>query len=236
MILSDKSFLKEVTKQKEKKEKNEKYLKQEKIKNFFKKFLIFYLTNVFTLKSQDFNIQEKDNILKFEKDKIEEVEDKQIKIIKKEINWGYKEYKEEKDRDIKLIVIHSVYYPYDEKHKYDLDKILDLFKKYNVASHYIIDRKGNIFQLVSDKDIAYHVGKTRNKNKENNENSLGIELINDKKEKITPYQYQSLKKLVLFLKEKYNIEKILGHKDVVKERKSDPWNFNLKQFLKDLEN
>ncbi len=213
----------------------EKLTKNKKIRDFLKFFLIFYLANFFFVKGQNVKINDQIKVDSLNNNiKIEKTDDLKNKIFKKEINWGYEERKRE---DTKFIIIHNVYYPYNHKVRYDLEKILKLFKEYGVSSHYIIDRQGNIFQLVPDENVAYHAGLgsfKEIKNKNFNEFSIGIELINSKTDKITFSQYQSLKKLVLFLKQKYDIKEILGHKDIASKRKSDPWNFNLNKFLKDL--
>ena len=50
--------------------------------------------------------------------------------------------------------------------------------KYKVSCHYLINRKG-ITQMVKDKNIAWHAGKSRWKKFKNlNKNSIGIELVN----------------------------------------------------------
>ena len=52
-------------------------------------------------------------------------------------------------------------------------------RKSNVSCHYFISKKGIVTQMVLDKDIAWHAGKSRWKNYKNlNKNSIGIELDN----------------------------------------------------------
>ena len=52
-------------------------------------------------------------------------------------------------------------------------------QKAKVSCHYLINRKGQIFQMVKDKNIAWHAGKSKWKNYVNlNKNSIGIELVN----------------------------------------------------------
>jgi N-acetylmuramoyl-L-alanine amidase len=51
--------------------------------------------------------------------------------------------------------------------------------KSRVSCHYLINRKGEIIQMVEDNKVAWHAGKSKWKNFENlNENSIGIELVN----------------------------------------------------------
>ena len=54
-----------------------------------------------------------------------------------------------------------------------------LNKRSKVSCHYLINRKGEIFNMVPDKRIAWHAGKSRWKKFKNlNESSIGIELVN----------------------------------------------------------
>ena len=51
--------------------------------------------------------------------------------------------------------------------------------KSKVSCHYLINRKGIITQLVKDKNVAWHAGKSKWKKFVNlNYNSIGIELVN----------------------------------------------------------
>ena len=51
--------------------------------------------------------------------------------------------------------------------------------KYKVSCHYLINRKGEILQMVRDRNIAWHAGKSKWKKFVNlNDCSIGIELVN----------------------------------------------------------
>ena len=51
--------------------------------------------------------------------------------------------------------------------------------KYKVSCHYLINRKGLIVQMVEDRYVAWHAGKSKWKKTINlNKNSIGIELVN----------------------------------------------------------
>ena len=51
--------------------------------------------------------------------------------------------------------------------------------KYKVSCHYLINRKGEIIQMVKDNHAAWHAGKSKWKKIINlNNNSIGIELVN----------------------------------------------------------
>ena len=101
--------------------------------------------------------------------------------------------------------------------------------KHKVSCHYVINRKGKIFQLVREKNAAWHAGKSKWKNLIGlNTHSIGIELVNKGHEhgyeKYPSKQITSLIKLCLFLKRKYKIERknFLGHSDIAPLRKIDP--------------
>ena len=101
--------------------------------------------------------------------------------------------------------------------------------KYKVSCHYLINRKGAIIQMVKDKNIAWHAGKSKWKNFINLNNcSLGIELVNKGHrfgyQKFNVKQISSLIKLCKRLKKKYLIKKenFLGHSDIAPLRKVDP--------------
>ncbi len=104
-----------------------------------------------------------------------------------------------------------------------------LNKRSKVSCHYLINRKGEIFNMVPDKRIAWHAGKSRWKKFKNlNESSIGIELVNKGHnfgyQNFTKPQIASLIKLCKKLKKKYNIKKsnFLGHSDISPLRKIDP--------------
>ena len=101
--------------------------------------------------------------------------------------------------------------------------------KSKVSCHYLINRKGQIIQMVDESKIAWHAGKSRWKNYANlNFNSLGIELVNKGHklgyEAFSPIQIKSLISLCKKLKKKYRIKKnnFLAHSDIAPLRKIDP--------------
>ena len=48
-----------------------------------------------------------------------------------------------------------------------------------VSCHYLVNRKGEVIQMVKDKNIAWHAGKSKwKKFKDLNNFSIGIELVN----------------------------------------------------------
>ncbi len=155
----------------------------------------------------------------------EEVVEKSVNppnITNKLISWGY----QSANRSIDTIVIHSSYDALGDD-PYDLDGIIDEYKQYGVGAHYLMDRKGKIYQLVQDKNIAYHagVGSVPDGRTDVNNFSIGIELMNTKDGKFTDAQYGSLNKLIDYLKSRYKIKYTLGHNQIAPGRKDDPWNF-----------
>ncbi len=98
-----------------------------------------------------------------------------------------------------------------------------------VSCHYLINRKGKIIQMVKDRNIAWHAGKSRWKKFKNlNNNSIGIELVNKGHrlgyQNFSSKQIKTLIKLCKILKNKYAIknENFLGHSDIAPLRKLDP--------------
>lgn len=140
------------------------------------------------------------------------------------VSWGYSS---SKNRSIDTIIIHSSYNALGGDY-YDLDKLIKEYKAYGVAPHYLIDRKGKIYQLVSDQNIAYHAGESKMPDGRINVNnfSLGIEIMNTENDKVADNQYESLEKLIDILKKKHKITSVLGHNQIAPGRKTDPWNFN----------
>lgn len=147
-----------------------------------------------------------------------------LKIIANSVNWGYET---SVSRKISAIIIHSSYDALGND-PYNFKGLLAEYKSYGVSPHYVIDREGIIYQLVADKNIAYHAGKSRLPNGETDVNgaSLGVELMNTEKDSYTAKQYQALKGLIAGLKKNYPIKYVLGHKDIAPGRKTDPWNFD----------
>ena len=98
-----------------------------------------------------------------------------------------------------------------------------------VSCHYLINRRGKVIQMVEDKKIAWHAGKSKWKKFTNlNSNSIGIELVNKGHQfgyqNFSNKQIKSLIKLCKNLKKKYAIKKenFLGHSDIAPLRKNDP--------------
>lgn len=102
-----------------------------------------------------------------------------------------------------------------------------------ISCHYFIGERGCLYQLIDDKEIAWHAGESWwGKDKSLNFTSIGIELYNPTAGNginYTEAQYQTLIQLLQLLLSKYNISKenVLGHSDIAHGRKTDPgWLFD----------
>ncbi len=129
-----------------------------------------------------------------------------------------------KKKSIKSIVIH---YTGMQSERESLVRLCNFKSK--VSCHYLINRKGKVFRLVKDQNVAWHAGESCwAKYISLNKNSIGIELVNrGHKFGYTDYSSKQISELVVlcnFLIKKYQISKknIVGHSDVAPLRKIDP--------------
>ena len=152
-----------------------------------------------------------------------------LTIVDNLLKFGYKYPDTIRNPDV--IIIHASYCP-SKKDSFNLECVLNLYKKYQVSAHYIIDRDGIIYRLVKEEHISYHGGKglLPDGGTKINTRSIGIELINTKVSDYTDLQYSALVNLVADIKSRYQIKYVLGHKDIAPDRKTDPWNFDWIKF------
>ncbi len=135
-------------------------------------------------------------------------------------------------RSIDIIVIHSSYCPNVDS--FSVKCVMDLYKQYGVSSHYLIGRGGEIYQLVKEKDVAYHAGVSRLPGTDRcnlNTNSIGIEIVNTHHTPPTQEQYDALEKLVKDIEQRYPIKYLVRHSDIAPDRKTDPWLFDWEMFI-----
>ena len=59
-------------------------------------------------------------------------------------------------KEIRFLIIH---YTGMQSMRASIKRLTD--PKYKVSCHYLIDRKGKIFQMVEDNKIAWHAGKSK---------------------------------------------------------------------------
>lgn len=149
-------------------------------------------------------------------------------IINKKTTWGYST---SNNRNIDTLIIHSSYDALGTE-PYDLEGLINEYKQYGVAPHFLINRKGNVYRLVDEKNIAYHAGISKMPDGRTGANnfSIGIELMNTKEDDYTKNQYSALNKLIDYLEKQYDIKYVLGHQDISPDRKTDPWNFDWKKI------
>ncbi len=153
-----------------------------------------------------------------------------FKVIEQRVNFGFGAA-DRKAKDIDTVVLHSSYNN-QEGDRYSVDKVIGIWKSYDVAPHYLVDRKGNAYRLVDESDIAYHAGVSEMKDGRTNVNafSIGIEILNAEDDEYTDAEYEAIKGLIAELKKTYPIKYVVGHDDIAPGRKTDPWNFNWKQI------
>lgn len=105
---------------------------------------------------------------------------------------------------------------------YNLEAVIEVFIKYGVSSHYLIDRTGIIYNLVPDDKKAWHCGGSIMPEPDSrqgvNEFSIGIELMALEGSGFTDAQYDSLAMLCFDLEKKHQIKKYVGHEDIAGER------------------
>lgn len=152
----------------------------------------------------------------------EAVSEKEI-VVNRLVSFGFSKAN---DRKIDTIVLHSTYNALGGD-PFSVSKILDIYKSYGVAPHYLIARDGTAYRLVDEKNIAYHAGESEMKDGRENANdfSIGIEIIGKDDGSPSDEQYASLKKLLADIKTRHDIKYIVGHSDIAPGRKTDPWGF-----------
>ena len=143
------------------------------------------------------------------------------KLLDSSPNFSIKSRKKEK---IKFVIIH---YTGMQSEIESVNRLKDPTSK--VSCHYLINRKGVVIQMVRERNVAWHAGKSKWGNYRNlNNNSIGIELVNRGHslgyQKFTSLQINSLIKLCKNIKKRYKIreENFLGHSDIAPLRKIDP--------------
>jgi N-acetylmuramoyl-L-alanine amidase len=129
-----------------------------------------------------------------------------------------------KNKTVKYIVIHYT----------GMKSLKDAYFRLNdinseVSVHYLISRKGIIYNLLCPRLKAWHAGESKWKDHINiNDYSIGIELENKGHEhgyeNFSKKQYQSINNLIKFLSFNFCIQNndIIFHSDISPNRKKDP--------------
>ena len=127
-------------------------------------------------------------------------------------------------KSIKFIIIHYTGMKSEIK---AINRLTNVNSK--VSCHYFIKKNGSLINMVPDRYIAWHAGKSHWKNlKLLNKSSLGIEIQNNGHGKqyknYTKKQINTLIRICKILINKFKINKrnVLGHSDISYDRKKDP--------------
>ncbi|NTV55315.1 MAG: N-acetylmuramoyl-L-alanine amidase [Candidatus Moranbacteria bacterium] len=151
-----------------------------------------------------------------------------LSVTDRLVSFGYEN---RSSRSIDTVIVHSSYDALGND-PYSVSGVIAEYKEYGVSAHYLIDRKGTIYRLVEDHDVAYHAGVSKTPDGRSGVNafSIGIEVLEKDTDSPTSAQYESLRLLIASLKSKYSIKYVLGHSDIAPGRKTDPWGFDWKEL------
>lgn len=142
------------------------------------------------------------------------------------------------DASIDLIVVHGISLPEGEFGSGMIEKFFcgqldvsyhpffETIAALTVSAHLLIDRLGNVTQFVPFHKRAWHAGVSCFEGRERcNDFSIGIELEGTDDLPYDDKQYKQLARLISLLMTTYkNItrERIVGHSDIARGRKTDP--------------
>jgi N-acetylmuramoyl-L-alanine amidase len=131
---------------------------------------------------------------------------------------------DERQLPVSMIVLHYTGMPDAEG---ALNRLRSPYAK--VSAHYLVDEKGEVFQLVDEEKRAWHSGRSYWRGiTDVNSASVGIEIVNPGHEfGYRPFpdeQIASVIPLVADIKERHGIGRgnVVGHSDVAPARKEDP--------------
>ncbi|NRP12752.1 N-acetylmuramoyl-L-alanine amidase AmiD [Aliiroseovarius sp. xm-m-379] len=119
-----------------------------------------------------------------------------------------------------LIVLH---YTAMDSAKSALDRLCS--PEYEVSAHYLICRKGQIYQMVAEEMRAWHAGTGEWAGVQDiNSRSIGIELDNDGASPFSEPQMSALEALLRGIMARWDIspQAVIGHSDMAPGRKMDP--------------
>lgn len=100
---------------------------------------------------------------------------------------------------------------------FNTDAIIRIFEDYRVSAHYLIERDGNILELVPDLRKAYHAGRSRMNGRDHcNSFTIGIELVGGANWPYTEEQVIACGELLarLMTEHQVTLEWIEGHDEV----------------------
>jgi len=131
---------------------------------------------------------------------------------------------DERQLPVSMIVLHYTGMP-------DAEGALNRLRspEAKVSAHYLVDEKGEVFQLVDEEKRAWHSGRSYWRGiTDVNSASVGIEIVNPGHEfGYRPFpdeQMASVIPLVADIKERHGVGRgnVVGHSDVAPARKEDP--------------
>ena len=145
------------------------------------------------------------------------------------------------DTEIDLLIIHGISLPPKEYGGGYIDKLFTntlppdehpyfmKIKELHVSSHLLIDRQGSVTQYVPFDMRAWHAGESTFDGRNNcNDYSIGIELEGCDEEAYKNDQYLVLAEITNLLCQRWQKikkDRIVGHSDVSRGRKTDPGPF-----------
>ncbi|MFO1263455.1 MAG: 1,6-anhydro-N-acetylmuramyl-L-alanine amidase AmpD [Rhodoferax sp.] len=136
---------------------------------------------------------------------------------------------------VDLIVLHSISLPpgqfggpevlalFTNQLDWDAHPYFQTIRGLQVSAHFFINRSGNIWQLVSCDQRAWHAGQSQYRGRGNcNDFSIGIELEGLEGGRFEAPQYKALVQLCRAIRQHYPIAHIAGHEHIAPGRKQDP--------------
>jgi N-acetyl-anhydromuramoyl-L-alanine amidase len=136
---------------------------------------------------------------------------------------------------IDLVVLHSISLPpaqyggpevldfFTNRLDFDAHPYFEQIRGVQVSAHFFIRRNGELWQLVSCDDRAWHAGASSWGGRSNcNDFSIGIELEGIEGAAFEAAQYDSLLSVCAALMQHYPIAEVQGHEHVAPGRKLDP--------------
>lgn len=126
---------------------------------------------------------------------------------------------EERTSDVDTIVVHYMSaIEVNPNNLFSFEECLQILVDFDVSSHYIIDREGNVYCLVPESKKAWHSGGSIMPSPDNREKvndfSIGIEMMATKDSGFTEPQYDSLKFLCNDIEKRFKIKNYTGHENI----------------------
>lgn len=137
--------------------------------------------------------------------------------------------------NIDLIVLHCISLPpghyggpevlqfFNNQLDWQAHPYFSQIKGLQVSAHFFIRRNGELWQLVSCDDRAWHAGASCYRGRDNcNDDSIGIELEGLDGDLFEAAQYETLGSVCAALMQHYPVAHLAGHEHIAPGRKADP--------------